>query len=460
MPFSGGGGGVLVAHTHDPAIPRDGGSLAANATSFSLANQSLLLSDGVNIQELALGSDGENLTSLGGAVSWEAHVAGDVLAGNLVMSNSTTIGDYTQPASATASSSGPIPSPDETNDFSSANMLEQDSASIGISGGVLNIITKRDGTNDAATWALPTTLSDSTWEIRCTAVISTLTQADATTIRLYIGPNSTTSATGASGNHDFIGLQAKVNSTTDQWGIQDNDGSTMDVEPEATFAHPISTETLYIKMQRTSTTAYNVGLYSDATYTTLLEQETGVCPATITNLAYWGVWNIDVAGTTSNVFNLTIDNLQVWDSGTAGASNPASNAVDDNLVTYWQSEDEVNPWIYADMGSSTTTSNLALYPRSTTTETEIKIQSSTDAIAWTDERTITWSNLTEGAWNYIRFNLVSAQYWRIYGNSGNSRIMVINEIKVLDAVSDANVRNLHGHIPISSSDTSLNNAGV
>jgi hypothetical protein len=234
----------------------------------------------------------------------------------------------------------------------------------------------------------------------------------------------------------------------------------MDVEPEAAFAHPISTETLYIKMQRTSTTAYNVGLYSDATYTTLLEQETGVCPATITNLAYWGVWNIDVAGTTSNVFNLTIDNLQVWDSGTAGASNPASNAVDDNLVTYWQSEDEVNPWIYADMGSSTTTSNLALYPRSTTTETEIKIQSSTDAIAWTDQRTITWSNLTEGAWNYIRFNLVAAQYWRIYGNSGNSRIMVINEIKVLDAVSDANVRNLHGHIPISSSDTSLNNAGV
>ena len=112
------------------------------------------------------------------------------------------------------------------------------------------------------------------------------------------------------------------------------------------------------------------------------------------------------------------------------------------------------------MTSSTTTSNLALYPNAGTTETEITIQSSDDAAVWTTKRTITWSNLTEGAWNYIRFNLVSARYWRIYGNSGNAVDMQIDEIKVLDAVSDADVRNFHGHIPISTTDTSLNNAGV
>jgi len=113
MGFGGGGGGVLTQHTHDPAIPLDGGALAANATSFNLANQSLLVSDGANIQELLLGSDGDNLTSLGGALSWEAHVAGDVLAENLVMANSTTIGDYTQPTSATCSSAAPL-TPDVT----------------------------------------------------------------------------------------------------------------------------------------------------------------------------------------------------------------------------------------------------------------------------------------------------------------------------------------------------------
>ena len=141
-------------------------------------------------------------------------------------------------------------------------------------------------------------------------------------------------------------------------------------------------------------------------------------------------------------------------------SNPCSNAVDDNTATSWLSATETNPNIYVDMSSSTTTSNLALYPNSGTTETEITVQSSDNASSWTTQRTITWSNLTEGAWNYIRFNLVSARYWRIYGNSGNSVDMQIDEIKVLDGVSDADIRNLHGHISISSSDTSLNNAGT
>jgi len=142
------------------------------------------------------------------------------------------------------------------------------------------------------------------------------------------------------------------------------------------------------------------------------------------------------------------------------AANPCSLAVDDNVATFWKSSAEANPNIYVDMSSATTTSNIAVYPNSATDETEIKIQSSPNASAWTDQRTITWSNLTEGAWNYIRFNLVSARYWRIYGNSGASKTLAIDEIKVLDSVADADVRNLHGHISISSSDTSLNNAGV
>jgi len=72
MSFGGGGGGQLTAHTHDPAIPLDGGSLASNATSFSLANQSLLVSDGVNIQEVAVGANETVLKVSGGAVGWGA----------------------------------------------------------------------------------------------------------------------------------------------------------------------------------------------------------------------------------------------------------------------------------------------------------------------------------------------------------------------------------------------------
>jgi len=72
MGFSGGGGGELPAHQHDPTIPIDGGALAINATSFGLANQSLLVSDGANIQEVTVGANESVLKISGGAVGWGA----------------------------------------------------------------------------------------------------------------------------------------------------------------------------------------------------------------------------------------------------------------------------------------------------------------------------------------------------------------------------------------------------
>jgi microcystin-dependent protein len=62
MGFSGGGGNVTKAHTHDSTIIQDGGSLAANVTQFGLTEGSILYSDGSNIQELAVGAATETLT--------------------------------------------------------------------------------------------------------------------------------------------------------------------------------------------------------------------------------------------------------------------------------------------------------------------------------------------------------------------------------------------------------------
>jgi len=168
---------------------------------------------------------------------------------------------------------------------------------------------------------------------------------------------------------------------------------------------------------------------------------------TATTLTAGGSWSNNA----NNDFHMSFTHDDV--------QNPCSNAIDDDVATSWLSSTETNPNIYVDMSSSTTTSNLALYPNTGTTETEITIQSSDNASDWATQRTITWSNLTEGAWNYIRFNIVSARYWRIYGNSGASVDMQIDEIKVLDSVSDSDVGIGHGHLSISSSDTSLDNAG-
>ena len=472
MPFSGGGGGQLTAHTHDPLIPLDGGALATNATSFGLADQSLLVSDGVNIQELGIGSDGDNLTSIGGALSWEAHVAGDVLASNLVMANSTTIGDYTQPASATCSSAASSTLPtDWDTDFSSSTGWTLGTGCV-ISGD-LAITCRSDGVTESrmAYFDLANALGvgnlGNTWVIRFKVSGTALTNNNAgqewdfdfSLVNDFNYNDNTPWNNPIYGGNYRIGLHGggTGNRYSQAWTNSANQ-----MQTSAAFVNPL-TMTWYVEMVNTGTAIVSK-TYTNADFSTgLLDTLTGTqtTPTDLQgSLTYLAIRVYVQAITTASTVH--IDDVQFWNNVTTVSSipNPCSNAVDDNTATSWLSDTETNPNIYVDMSSATTTSNLALYPNAGTTETEIKIQSSTDALAWTDQRTITWSNLTEGAWNYIRFNIVSARYWRIYGSSGNASDMQIDEIKVLDSVSDGDVRNLHGHIPISATDTSLNNAGV
>jgi len=98
--------------------------------------------------------------------------------------------------------------------------------------------------------------------------------------------------------------------------------------------------------------------------------------------------------------------------------------------------------------------SLAWYHNSATTETSIKIQSSPDASAWTDERVILTANLVASVYNYIRFNVVNARYIRIYGSSGSSLVLASAEIKVLKK-TDSELLLSHGHLAISNSDTGI-----
>lgn len=135
------------------------------------------------------------------------------------------------------------------------------------------------------------------------------------------------------------------------------------------------------------------------------------------------------------------------------------NVLDDNTATTWSSNSETNPYVYIDTGASQYLTNLAYHHNNSTTETEIKIQTSSDGTTWTDKRTITISNLTNGAWNYIRFPTTLARYIRIYGNSGSSAVLSINQLKWRSS-TESTITITHGHLAISSSDTSLNLDGT
>ena len=141
-------------------------------------------------------------------------------------------------------------------------------------------------------------------------------------------------------------------------------------------------------------------------------------------------------------------------ASSAASGFASSKAKDDNTSTVWKTNASTNPFIYVDMGSAVNLCAIAWYNDSATTETTIKIQTSTNASSWTDKRTILTSNLVTSVYNFIRFNTTTARYIRIYGTSGSSLVLSAAEIKV-QKKTDAELLISHGHLSISNSDTGI-----
>lgn len=133
---------------------------------------------------------------------------------------------------------------------------------------------------------------------------------------------------------------------------------------------------------------------------------------------------------------------------------PSSYLVDDDTSTAWFSTDETNPWVTVETGTSSRCDHIAIYPSSDNTETQVQIQY-WNGSAWVTVRTITMSTLTNGQWNYIRFNPVTTQKFRIYGSSGLTKKLSISEIKVKNGITESDIIMGHGHVSISSTDTSI-----
>ena len=141
-------------------------------------------------------------------------------------------------------------------------------------------------------------------------------------------------------------------------------------------------------------------------------------------------------------------------ASSAATGYASSKAKDDNTSTVWKTNASTNPFIYADMGAAVNLCAIAWYNDAATTETTVKIQTSTDASSWTDKRTILTSNLVASVYNFIRFNTTTARYIRIYGSSNSSLVLSAAEIKV-QKKTDAELLLSHGHLAISNSDTGI-----
>jgi len=228
--------------------------------------------------------------------------------------------------------------------------------------------------------------------------------------------------------------------------------------PEDLTSYTFVTSTNYwFELIRVSATSYTIEFFSDSGFTTSLGKST-CTSASITGLRYLKCSNKQNTGNTGNA-TCIIDDLEFW-NGVNSAGSPAANAFDDDTATNFKSNSEANPAIYVDCGSSKNILAVAIYGHADNTATEIKLRGSTDT-SFTDSenmRTITVSgNLVAGQWNYFRVNLDIVRYIQVISTGTN--VLSLAEIKYLTKTDSEILADL-GILEISTSDTSLGNNGV
>jgi len=243
-----------------------------------------------------------------------------------------------------------------SNDFSSDNMVDQDSSKIGISNGSLDYTIVLDNSNDASSWDLGATLSDTAWVCRFKMTVSSITQSDGTFVRGAFGLSSLPSSSNSQQSHDFIGLQTRVSNVYEERRYLDADGGAIDGDGEGTIAYGLaSSQTTYVEMIRTGATSYTIQLFSDSDYSTQLANKvTGTCASTLTGLRYFGIWN-DSSGTSSNQTAGTIDDVKIYNGVTSldGCKNDFSTTSDLEALTgvrtnsiFQQTDDTPTYWWY------------------------------------------------------------------------------------------------------------------
>jgi hypothetical protein len=427
-----------------------------------------------------VGVDGTVLTARSTdsyGIAWEAAGGGDTDPEKVVMAATSTIGDYDTPQDAT-SSSAEAGDPTYEFDFSSATGW-----TLGdhwtISGGAANISSDSTLDGDRSYYDLGSSLS-STFVIRFKINFSTLSRPNDSDYNLFMGVKSSSAKRGSTS--DIDGLFAMINlrnssgiqSEQLQASIADDDAyNSGDRASGGDGYYDMSTDTdYYLELIKESTGgggavgSFTFNIYSDAAYSIRINQATNTTstkdPEDL-QYVWFGITDYSGAGRSPLQWIGSISDLKIYDNTTTVEN--ALGLIDGDTSTVWKSTNENNPNVYVDCTGTSTDTNLsqmALWANSDTTATEIKIQYSTNAGAaasWTDLRTIPVSDLTNGQYNYIRWNNQSGRFVRVYATDAGNTILAFNQIKVFEP-SDSATASQHGHLGISATDTTLNLDGT
>ena len=208
-----------------------------------------------------------------------------------------------------------------------------------------------------------------------------------------------------------------------------------------------SAGTYYMELEKDGTTL-KITHYSDGTYSSA----SGTASVTVDAELSATLRYMTLASRHDNQsVNGSFDDLS-YNNGTT------SKATDDDTGTQAETTSAANQWIKADLGAEGNVSGVAIIKGSNNTETEFQIQTSSDDSTYTTKRTILTSALVTTGYKYVRMNLGPARYIRIYGSSGDSKIVSLQEIKILKQ-TDSFITTDHGHLNINATDTSVSLSG-
>jgi len=335
----------------------------------------------------------------------------------VTVSYSQTIGDYVQPDSAVATSAA---------DLSGDVVLDPDSHTMDNTGNSVQNV--KSFAVDLGAGNIPT----DDWEARFPLDMTAFTaRTDTNTQYSWVGFRSLSVLPDA--YSDSLGLLMFTHTGVGNkfYATTGENTALGNLDNELT-GYGLQTGQIYVKMKLVGTNSFTITLYSNSNYTDgqLATVTVDITSKTIENLRYWYGGFQKTYGSNNGTIDIDVDALE-GESGILD-THRAAFAVDDSTSTYWESLAQTNPAIYVAEGENNNYVGCAIYWK-TSTETEITISVSTDTSFTTPEivRTILTSALTNGAWNYIRFNVKNGRYMQIRGSSGSSKVLSLYEIKSL-----------------------------
>jgi len=175
----------------------------------------------------------------------------------------------------------------------------------------LNII--RDNTNDSIVHDLVSTVSDSNWVLRFKLTIDTL-NLTAFQTQGFFGLFNGDETAGEETVQSAIGVILTAITGTLTYRLFTSEESIITGGASTIFTHALAVETLFVEIKRNSKTSYEVNLYSDAEYSTLIESQQGICSAGTIGLRYIGMKNNASMTVGSSILG-SMDDVEFWGGG-------------------------------------------------------------------------------------------------------------------------------------------------